>query len=249
MKKDLTILQKGIIYFLYRPKIQTTHVESLQDVQRLYLILKPVDDSKYIKIISAKKQLPYEQDTPHFAVVDLVTSDKNELNKNIGEEVYYTNTRGKRVQAKVRILGEGKYLIVLHKKHTHLVYQLVEPQVLKKPQKSVKITTEGSLIITVKNPVIKTKNLGLTAKKKVVFPEKLQNKFNNKKFIPVTSPDFLKYEGTEILLIGQTTEKVKEITKYFKQELVHLQLKEIREIFNHLHDDITIMPIFKGKWI
>ncbi len=84
--------------------------------------------------------------------------------------------------------------------------------------------------------------------KKVIYPKNLQSKFGNKKFIPLNPADFLKYEGTEILLIGQKTEKARKLFEDVKQVLTPLPMKEIREIFTSLHDEIAIAPIFKGTW-
>ena len=248
MINNLLVLQKGIIYFLYRPKVETEKVKTLQDVQKIYLLLKPSGYSKYIQIIAAKKQLPDDSNITHFAFVELVTANKKILNKNLGEEEYYTGTRGFRHQARARILGEGKYLIVLHNGHTHLVYQLIKPSTAKEPQRNVKINEEGAFIISIKNPLIKMNvTIGLPSEKKAVYPKKLQNKFGNQKFIPLNPADFLKYAGTEILLIGQKTEKSKKLFEDVKQTLSLLPMDEISEIFSSLHNETATFPIFEDK--
>jgi hypothetical protein len=249
MQKKVTVLQKGAIYFLYRPKIDKEKINSLNDVQRIYLILKPTNYSKFIQIIAAKKQLPDTIKTTHFAFVNLVTASEKIINQKLGKEDYHTRTRGERHQSKVRILGEGKYLIVLHKGHTHLAYQLLKPKTPKTPQRNVKINKAGEFVISVKNPLIKAKKTGLQLEKKAVYPKKLQDKFDSRRFISLNPPDFIKYEGTEILLIGQDYKKIKKFTKEIKQEFSLLPMKEIREIFTSLRDEISMTPIFAGEWV
>ena len=239
-KDEMIVLQKGTICFLYRPKIEKEKVNSLEDVQRVYLILKPIDYLKYILIVITKKQLPNQSNVSRFAFVDLVTVNKNNISKKLNEREYLTRTKGTRHQSKIRILGEGKYLIVLHQGHTHLIYQLVEPQIPSAPQHDINISKEGSFIISIKNP-----------NKKLIYPKNLQNKFNNKKFIPLNPSDFLNYNGAEILLIGQKSEKVKEKTSNaeIKQELSFLSIENVKDIFRNFQDNITITPISEGKWV
>lgn len=40
--KKSPIMEKGIIYFFFRPKVAVDHAESIDDVQRSYIVLRPL---------------------------------------------------------------------------------------------------------------------------------------------------------------------------------------------------------------
>lgn len=64
------IMEKGIIYFFFRPKVAVEHAESLDDVQRSYIVLRPLplgakltegkiqDEGNNRLIVVPKKRLP-----------------------------------------------------------------------------------------------------------------------------------------------------------------------------------------------
>lgn len=64
------IMEKGIMYFFFRPKVAVEHAESLDDVQRSYIILRPLplgaelkdgkvqDEGNNRLIVVPKKKLP-----------------------------------------------------------------------------------------------------------------------------------------------------------------------------------------------
>lgn len=68
--KKSTILEKGLIYFFFRPRVQTENPSSLKDVQRSYMVLLPLPegailneepvkgDGKYRLMAIPKKKLP-----------------------------------------------------------------------------------------------------------------------------------------------------------------------------------------------
>jgi hypothetical protein len=53
------IVEQGDIFFFYRPKVGTEEVNSVEDVQRFYMVTAPEEkDSKYRLFILGRKQLP-----------------------------------------------------------------------------------------------------------------------------------------------------------------------------------------------
>ncbi|KAI5055424.1 hypothetical protein GOP47_0028945 [Adiantum capillus-veneris] len=53
---EVDILEKGEFFFLYRPKVETDHPTSVDDVQRMYMILKPEHSKE-------KEEIKQSQDT------------------------------------------------------------------------------------------------------------------------------------------------------------------------------------------
>lgn len=62
---------------------------------------------------------------------------------------------------------------------------------------------EAGYIIAVKNPTAPTpSNTGLSPDHEARFPKHLLEKFAGRRWVAVDPPDFLDYEGTELVLIG-----------------------------------------------
>jgi hypothetical protein len=90
--------------------------------------------------------------------------------------------------------------------------------------------------------------LGLDEARRANFPNELRERFRGGRFINVDPPDFLDYEGAEILLFGASQEVSGDLA---------IQLQPTREteataeIFNDLRMEKSlhpIMPLLKGKW-
>jgi hypothetical protein len=56
--QTVKVLERGHIYFLYRPKIEEGSAASLADVQRLYMILGPHGKERYRLLVVGQKRLP-----------------------------------------------------------------------------------------------------------------------------------------------------------------------------------------------
>lgn len=74
---DISILQKGNLYFFYRPKFQENEVHTPNDVQRFYIVLKPENLSEYITLIVGRKRLP--KSATYFAFVENVSQSLDKL--------------------------------------------------------------------------------------------------------------------------------------------------------------------------
>lgn len=108
-------------------------------------------------------------------------------------------------------LAEGKYLIIEHHGHTHFCYQITRPTELKKEQIEFNLQKEDDYLISVKNPQQPSPpGTGLGEKQKVNYPAKIQEKFANYRFINLIEPEFLDYEGAEVLLIAQSRQNLTE---------------------------------------
>jgi len=136
------VIERGHIYFFYRPKVQHEEVHSIDDVGKLHMLLVPnvsgadaeqmnlvaqgadaapppestTKDKKHFRlIIVGKKKLPdpeHERHVPIWATVIFLGDNLHDLEKKLGEKTYETKTRGTRHTPPVRLAGRGVYAIV-----------------------------------------------------------------------------------------------------------------------------------------
>ncbi|OZJ02993.1 hypothetical protein BZG36_03133 [Bifiguratus adelaidae] len=259
--KDDRIIETGHIYFFYRPKVGVDKPEDPDDVQRLYMILKPDGGkSKSRLIIITRKKLPeIGQHAKYWAFVKKAANDVGELRDELKEEKYETKTKGTRVNQAARPLGEGVYAIVNHHNHSHIAYILTIPSEPSEIQESFNIGKEGSFVLSVKNP--ETANppyAGLSPNQKAEFPQELQEKFRGRRFISLDPPDFLDYDYCEMLLIGASGDVVGELGKAGetlenmeeKDEVNVTKLGEEDAIFKQLklHKEEHPVEPLHGEW-
>src|SRR5215469_17549919 len=92
------IVEKGDVFFLYRPRIDSDTVRSFEDVQRFYVVLRPARKHPRIRVLTVgRKRLPEIMSHERsWGFVDLVTGSQRELARVLGEERYETRPRGMR---------------------------------------------------------------------------------------------------------------------------------------------------------
>jgi len=130
------ILEKGLFYFLFRPKVNTSDVNSINDVQKSYLLLRPTTKSissasnKLRMIQIPKKSLPATGSHERFLGFVIQSEESiKDLKDDIGESTYSTATRGERLQPAARPVAEGVYAITGDPdgRTTHFAYLLTLP--------------------------------------------------------------------------------------------------------------------------
>ena len=52
------VLERGNIYFVYRPKVEDTSAAGLEDIQPFFVILSPSDNRRYRLLVIGRKKLP-----------------------------------------------------------------------------------------------------------------------------------------------------------------------------------------------
>jgi hypothetical protein len=134
-----TELERGDIFFFYRPRVGRDEVRSLEDVQRFFMVLHPQGSSHVREIVVGTKRLPdverHEREWAFVARVSRGVDFREELERR----TYQTKTRGERVQAPARPAGEGRYAIVDHGDHSHLAYGLELPHDPGEAQRTLRI--------------------------------------------------------------------------------------------------------------
>jgi len=244
------VLERGNIYFLFRPKVDHTSAEGLEDIQRFFLILSPYGEQRYRLIVIGRKKLPSiagDQERT-WAFVQKVARKPEEIEDGLDRLTYATATRGERHLAPARPAGEGVYAIARHDDHTHLAFALELPEHPGEVQQALNIPAEASYIVTVKNPDLPSTGLGLAEDERAELPARLRDRFHGRRFIPVDPPDFLNREGTELVLIGADEDVFEELGVRLDPQRETI---DTAELFNDLRMERTghpLKPLFEGRW-
>ncbi|KAI9492803.1 hypothetical protein BDB00DRAFT_826494 [Zychaea mexicana] len=261
-----TVLEKGHIYFLYRPKMDTEGVSNVDDVQKVYTVLKPYWSSCKPKrentlIVLGKKKLPETQrHSRYWGFVAEASDNIDDVAGAFKEHSYETKTRGERTVQPARPVGEGVYEIATHNGHSHLAYMLTLPDKPQDVQKAFNIQEQASIVISVKNPDSSAPaQAGLPKRQKAEFPDELKELFENRRFVDMaTTTEFLNYSNCELMLVG-ATEKIetelgnagKELEKMEKEDEEHVDyVGADQSVFDELELSKKENPIepLKGEW-
>ncbi|MDR4510755.1 MAG: hypothetical protein MRJ93_03510 [Nitrososphaeraceae archaeon] len=258
---DKRFIERGDIFFFYRPKIDKKRVTKLDDVQRFYMITVPDNNKKkdndYRLFMLGTKKMPEiikgktSADERNWALNLLTTSSKEEIDNEIFRPIeYQTKTRGKRRINSAQPVGEGKYCIIKHDGHTEFVYVLEIPETPGPIQAEFEINKEASYIISVKNPEISIPGYEIFKHdKKPRYPKYIIDKFGKKRWINIDDPRLLDYVNTQLLLIGARKDNVREELDIEIDE--EKETKNSADIFKELNvkkDEIPLQSFFKGKF-
>jgi hypothetical protein len=243
----IKILERGDIFFLFRPTVDEFAPEGLLDVRRFYMVLHPQGEERFRLIAIGKKKLPGSDEggQRRWGFVDGVFRTAEEL-KEAASGLSGSMRPG---AENIRPVGEGVYAIVLHGNHTHLAYVLELPPKPGEVQQAFNITPEGRFVVAVKNPgATAPPGVGLEVDRQADFPDELRDRFADRRWVPVEPLRFLDYEGAELVLIGGRDDLGEDLG-------IDLQAQpedeETALVFRDLHlekSERTIRPLFEGVW-
>src|SRR5215831_5643163 len=153
------VLEDGEIYFFVRPRVDRERPRTLEDVQRLLVVLRPWPGGLMRLLVVGRKRLPDIAEHERFwSFVDIVARRSEDLREAMRPRTYWTRTRGVRTQPAARPTGDGVYVVARHDAHTHLAYALAEPQPDPEPgpedqvRRDLNIEPVASYIAAVRNP-------------------------------------------------------------------------------------------------
>jgi hypothetical protein len=159
------ILEKGLVYFFFRGRVETNEPSSVDEIQRSYMILRPLDkeaklgegtiqDAGNTRLIAVpKKVFPRSGRDRWIAFVEKSHASFETLKEEFlsGSE-YETKTRGTRHTPAATPAAEGVYAITTTGRESHLAYMLTLPSELGEVQKELGLKEKGSFIISTRNP-------------------------------------------------------------------------------------------------
>ncbi|KAI9376268.1 hypothetical protein BJX61DRAFT_538965 [Aspergillus egyptiacus] len=161
------IMEKGIIYFFYRGRVNVQEPHSIQDVARSFFVLRPtplgatldreqgaVDtDAKCRLLMLPKKKYPRSGREREMGFVEKSGATVKQLQEDfIAGDTYETSTRGEREVPEAKPYAEGVYAMTSTKRATHLVYHITLPEKVGEIQEDFGLAERGSWLLQSKNP-------------------------------------------------------------------------------------------------
>jgi hypothetical protein len=246
------ILERGDIFFFYRPDVEEESPTSLLDVRRFHVVLRPGDSDVLRLLTIGRKTLPGEADGDrnHWGFVERVFRDPGELRQMLAGGTYETETRGDRHLPAARPVGEGVYCLARRGRSSILAYALELPAEPGEVQRAFHIEKQGHFVLSVKNPeAARPPGIGLDEEQKAEFPDELMERFGARKWIAADPPEFLNYEGAEIVLIGGRDEEAGQLANYDLEP--DPEDETSADVFQELElerSDRAVGPLFEGTW-
>jgi hypothetical protein len=125
---SVTVLERGDIFFFYRPRVETAKVDERADVQRFFILLATRRGTRphFRLFVVGRKKLPEVRRGETHAeernwAANILTAPKTErVREELLAREYTTATRGRRIVGAAKAVGEGRYQLVLHRGHSEL---------------------------------------------------------------------------------------------------------------------------------
>ena len=161
------ILEKGIIYFFFRPRVNVEEPEGVGDVSRSFIVLRPTPKGAVLGseqgsvaaeahcrlLMVPKKKFPTTGRERDMGFVEKGGISVKELDESfIAGDSYETQTRGERTVPKAKPYAEGVYAITTTARASHLAYVITIPEEAGDLQHDFGVYQRGSWIIQSKNP-------------------------------------------------------------------------------------------------
>ncbi|KZW03536.1 hypothetical protein EXIGLDRAFT_758884 [Exidia glandulosa HHB12029] len=217
---DSTVLEKGIMYFFVRPKVDVgDDPHSADDVARSYLVLRPLpsvdtkDDTGVAPsdalcriLILPKKKLPSTSKHDRFLTFVKAPAVKtSDVTDEFEASTYMTKTKGERTTPAAVPVAEAVYALIASPDDnaTHLAYMVTVPDELDAVQTELNIQQQGSFVAQTRNPKFPSPpQAGVPEPAK--YSDEIMAQFEGKRWMPLR-PNHLAYEHAEVLLIGSSS--------------------------------------------
>ena len=160
-----SILEKGLIYFLFRGRVNIDEPSEVDDIARSYMVMRPLpkdaslgdgpigDDGNCRLLALPKKVLPLSGKDKFLSFVEQAKTTLKDLKDNaFSSSDYMTQTAGARHKPAMTPVAEGVYAITTTGRESHLAYVITIPSELGDVQKDVGIRKKGSFVVSAKNP-------------------------------------------------------------------------------------------------
>jgi len=209
-------LEQGSVTILYRPRVEMKDPGDLGDVQRLLILLSPEGGAFQRLIAVGRKRLPRSSRHDRFwGFVDLVLTPFD-MNAALGAHVYGTTTRGLRHLPAARAFASGSYEIATHRDHAHLRWHVARITDDEPIAFEADVENDADYIVTIANPdptawgleeppelqAALFDDLELHVTIPTPFPPSLQQRFGDRRYAHLDTPEWLEHPGAELVFIG-----------------------------------------------
>jgi len=159
-----SILEKGIIYFFFRGRVNIDEPSEVNEIARSYMVLRPLphgaklgdgaigDDGNNRLLALPKKVLPTSHRDRFMVFVEKCKSSMEDIKNTFKSSSYSTKTAGVRHTPAATPVAEGVYSITSTGRESHLAYIITIPSELSEVQKDVGLRGRGSFVTSVRNP-------------------------------------------------------------------------------------------------
>ncbi|KKZ65853.1 hypothetical protein EMCG_08358 [[Emmonsia] crescens] len=258
------VLEKGIIYFFFRGKVGVEEPESIEDVARSFIVLRPlprdaklgqgaaIDDNRNCRLlVLPKKVLPKSSRDRFMGFVEKTYTTAKTIRDSFLASDRETATRGTTHTPAATPIAEGVYAIITTDRASHLAYHLTVPSELGEVQKDIGLKRRGSFIASAKNPQYAGPETGRLPYGPE-FPQKVQDEFGDLRWVPLR-PEFLDYPNAQFLLVGGThheaAETAKEVETFEHQDEARISpLNDDDVIYQDLGMDSRNYPDVPTTW-
>ena len=243
------VLERGDVFFFYRPRVGMAEARSLDDVARFFFVLDPDGRGGDRLVVVGRKRLPDpERHERAWALVAEVARVPEELRDDVGPRVYQAKTRGVRVQPGARPVGEGRYVLADHDGHSHFAYALELPPDPGEAQRVFGIEREASYIVAVRNADAPAPpGAGLPRSRRADLPPELRKRFGDRRWLFVDDPALLDHAGVELALIGAARDAQDELGVPFDTEAETLATSELLADLRLRPGEVPLDPLVEGR--
>jgi hypothetical protein len=257
-KLPSTILEKGIIYFFFRSRVNVEDPQDVNDVARSFMVLRPIpldaklsdgpigDEHNCRLLALPKKVLPKSGKDRFVTFIEKSKTGFADLKDSFlkGSD-YETKTQGTRHTPAVTPLAEGIYAFTSTGNDSHMAYVINIPSELGEVQKDFGLRERGSFVVSVKNP---DKPPTSAAQQQNVpggadYPKEIIDDFKGLRWAPLT-PRLIDWDGATFLMIGEDFAKATEGRPKDEREGKDEPEKEIEKLEGE--DEIRVEHL-KGK--
>ena len=198
------VLERGDVFFFFKPRIGATAVRSLDDVARFFFILDRDGMGAERMVIVGRKRLPdLDSHERAWSLVTEVADRPEKLRDRVRSRVYQTKTRGLRVEPAAQPVGEGRYLLADHDGHSHFAYELELPPEPGEVQQMFGVHRDASFVIALRNPDAPAPpGTGLPRSRRAYLPPEVKERFRGRRWLAIDDASLLDYSGVELVLIG-----------------------------------------------
>ncbi|MCJ1390859.1 hypothetical protein MMC18_003720 [Xylographa bjoerkii] len=254
-----SILEKGIIYFFFRGRVNIDDPSNVDDLARSYIVLRPLphgaklgdgpigDDGNNRILALPKKVLPVSPQDRFMVFVEQAKSSIEDIKKtHLTSSDYATKTAGTRHTPAATPIAEGVYAITTTGRESHLAYILTIPSELSEVQRDVGLSERGSFVTSIKNPQYPgPANTNLPQGPE--FPQEFLDEFRSLRWMPL-QPKFLDYKNCQILLIGSGTESLSKATDQPSGDAKANEDTPLEEMEKLEHEDEIRVEHLKGEF-